>query len=215
MRRSVEVMSSKREQSITVRAIGYFLSGLAVYVLLNQFSLGLNFDNLIRTVFVDLIIFAVWESISNRWLWKTGLYRSLLGIRTPFVRGRWEGYIKSSYDDFASQLPIVLEIEQSSRSIELNYYDANSIAKDLLSDFTAHEGSSPRLICVYRNEPTELKYEKFQIHYGTLILTFDEKRTELNGVYFNYYQERPTYGEIHAVLKNRKLLHCFEKKTGN
>jgi hypothetical protein len=41
-------MSSKREQNIAIRAIGYFVSGLAVYVLLNQFSLNLNFDNLVR-----------------------------------------------------------------------------------------------------------------------------------------------------------------------
>lgn len=195
---------------MAIRLASYFIVGFIIYLILNRFSLQVDIDNIIRSAFIDLIIFAMWEFAFNRWLWKTRFMRLILGIKTPYVYGRWKGYVRSSHDNFQTKFPIVIEIHQTHRSIAVTYYDERAISRSLVTEFVIEEGSLPKLFCVYRNEPIVADQKELQIHYGTMILTIPSERTKIKGVYFNHYLQRGTYGQLYVELESRKLKYCYE-----
>lgn len=201
-------MINQENEDFAIKIVGYFLTGLIIYLLLNRFSLKLNVDNLIRAAFLDFIIYSLWGFAFRRWLWRTKFMRTILGIRTPYIHGRWKGYIRSSYDNFKTQFPVVIEIHQVFKSMHLTYYDERAISHGLLTKFIIEKGTPPKLLCVYQNEPL-VASQKLQIHYGTMILTISHEANEIKGVYFNYYLQRGTYGEIYVKLESRKLKHAF------
>jgi len=198
-------MPSKSSGALAVKLGGYFLLGLIIYLLLNHFSLQIDVDNLIRSAFIDLIIGVFWEFVFNRWLWRTRVFRTILNIKTPYIHGRWKGHIKSSFDNFQTQFPIVIEICQTYKSTQLTYYDQRSMSRALVTEFFMEEGALPKLLCIYRNEPTVAHKKNLQIHYGTMILTIPSNWTKISGVYFNYFLQRETYGELSIELEHRKL----------
>lgn len=193
--------------------VGYFLVTLITYLFLNGFSLRINIDNLVRSACISLIISAIWRFAFNRWLWRTKFMKSILGIKIPYIHGRWKGYIKSSFDNFQSQFPIVIEIHQMYRSMHLTYYDERAMSRGLVTKFIVEEGASPKLFCIYRNEPIVASQKKLQIHYGTMALTVDCVGNKIKGVYFNYYLQRKTYGELYIEFESRDLKHAFETKV--
>jgi hypothetical protein len=194
--------------NFATKIIGFSLLGLIIYLILNGFSLYINIDNIIRSVFLDVIISSLWESTFQRWFWKVSLIRVILGIKTPYIHGRWKGYLKSSFDNFKTQFPIVIEIHQIYKFIRLTYYDEKAVSHGLLARFIIEEGTQPKLLCVYRNEPIVASQE-LQMHYGTMILTISREANEMRGVYFNYYLQRGTYGELYVKLESRKLQYKF------
>lgn len=202
--------SKNSNESFAIQLVGYFLTALIIYLLLNRFSLRVDIDNIIRSAFIGLIIYAIWQFAFNRWLWRTKFMRAILGIKIPYIHGRWEGYIKSSHDNFQTQFPVVIEIHQTYKSTHLMYYDKRALTRGLVTEFITDEGSSPKLLCTYRNEPIVASQKELQIHYGTMILTGTNGWTKIKGVYFNYYLQRGTYGELYVEFESRKLKHAFE-----
>lgn len=196
-------------ESIAVQLVGYFLTTLVIYSLLNKFSLTIDIDNIVRSAFIGVIIYTIWRFAFDRWLWRVPFLKVLSGINKPYVHGRWRGYIKSSYDNFQAQFPIVIEIEQTYRSTSLTYYDERALSRGLVTEFITEASASPRLFCIYRNEPAVASQQELQMHYGTMILSITNSGTRISGVYFNYYLQRGSYGELNVSLESRKLKHGF------
>ena len=195
--------------SIVTKLVGYFLTTLIIYFFLNNFSLSPDIDNIIRSAFISVIIYTIWRFIFNKWLWRVTFIKVLAGVKKPYLHGRWEGYLKSSHDNFKTQVPIVIEIEQTYKSTCLTYYDERALSRGLVTDFITEEGASPRLFCIYRNEPAVANQRELQMHYGTMILNVAGNAESIAGVYYNYYLQRGTYGELFVSLVNRKLKHGF------
>ena len=198
------------DQSSAVQLVGYFLVTLIIYIFLNKFSLQIDIDILIRSAFISLIISAIWKFAFNRWLWRTKFMKAILNIKKPYIHGRWKGHIKSSHDNFQKRSTIVIEIHQTYKSIYFTYYDERALSRGLVTEFIMEEGASPKLFCIYRNEPIVATQKELQIHYGTTILTITDGGTKIKGIYFNYYLQRGTYGELYVELESRELKHTFE-----
>jgi hypothetical protein len=202
-------MSYEHENStITIKLLGYVLVSLITYLLLNDFSLSVDKENLILSTYIGIILYEIWDVILDKWLWKLGIVKSILNIKVPYVQGRWVGQLKSSYDNFHNEFPIVIEIQQTYRSMKITYYDRRAISHILVSKFIIEESLSPKLFCIYRNEPVVATIEQFQIHYGTMILNFQNNK-EIKGTYFNNFLQRKTYGELSLGLETRKLKFSF------
>ena len=196
-------------KSLGTQLFGKILIAIVVYLFLNKFSLEINIDNVIKSAFISIIITEISKSVFNRWLWRTGAVRSILSIKKPYVQGRWNGYIRSSYDNFHTKFPIIIEIHQTYISTHLTYYDERAISRGVVTAFIVEEGASPKLYCIYRNEPIVATKKGLQMHYGTMILTVTNGGAKIKGVYFNYYLQRSTYGELFIELESRKLTHGF------
>ena len=201
-------MVDKHKESLPIQLIGYLITSLIIYLILNKFSLQIDLDNILQSASLGLVIYAIWEYIFNIWLWRTKLIRFILAIKTPYIHGRWKGYIKTSHDNFEKQFSIIIEIHQTFKSMNLTYYDEKSVSKGLINEFILEEGRIPKLFCIYRNEPITAGSEKLQIHYGTMILTVT-KKTNIKGVYYNHYIQRETFGELFVEFENKKLECAF------
>lgn len=188
------------------------LIAFAAYLLINGFSLDFDLNQLVNAAFISVVITSVLTFSVNRWLWKNRCIRWILGIDTPTIAGRWEGYIRSSYDNFVRRYPIVVEIHQTNQETHLTYFDERATSRSLSTDFEIEEGAPPKFMCIYRNEPMRAE-EDLQMHYGTMILIIDQAKREMNGTYFNHQQQRRTYGQIHLKLQSKKLMHTFGNRS--
>jgi len=188
------------------------LIALAAYLFINGFSLDFDLNHLVNAAFISVVITSVLTFLVNRWLWKTRFIRWVLSIDTPVIAGRWEGYIRSSYDDFAGRYPVVVEIHQTNQETRLTYFDERATSKSLSTDFEIEEGAPPKFMCIYRNEPV-MAEEDLQIHHGTMILVIDQAKRQMNGTYLNHQQQRRTYGQIHLRLQGKKLMYTFGTRS--
>lgn len=137
------------------------------------------------------------REITERYLWKSAFFRSILGIDIPYIEGRWEGHIKSSYSDYDQEHEIALEIFQTLDNVVVHYYDDNAHSYSLMAGFASeHEGGPVKLYAIYRNVPHRSDYEGLNMHNGAMELTIRPQVREISGVYYNNPRERDTYGQI-------------------
>ncbi len=198
-------------RKIVNRITEYILITIVVYIIINHFSLSFSFDNLIRSAFIGVILESIWNYTLEKVLWKNSIIRLIFNIKMPIIHGRWEGYVKSSFDDFKKEFPVVLEIFQTYSTLKITYYDERAVSHTIASRLIIEEGKPSQLFCIYRNEPYEVRGEldsKLGTHYGAMILTLLGNK-ELKGVYFNNPVERGTYGKIYLKFKSRNLKGSF------
>lgn len=189
----------------------YILITFVVYIIINRLSLSFSFDNLVRSAFIGVVIETIWSYVLEKFLWKCSIIRSIFNIITPIIYGRWEGYVKSSFDNFKKQFPVALEIFQTYSTLKITYYDERAVSHTIASRMIIEEGKPPQLLCIYRNEPYEIKGERdsaLRTHYGAMILTL-LGNDRLKGIYFNNPVERNTYGKIYLKFKSRELKGTF------
>jgi len=189
----------------------YILISIFVYIIINHFSLSFNFDNLIRSAFIGVILELIWNYTFEKVLWRNSIIRLIFNIKTPVIHGRWEGYVESSFDNFKKKFPVVLEIFQTYSTLKITYYDKRAVSHTIASRLIIEEGKPSQLLCIYRNEPYEVRGERdstLRTHYGVMILTLLGNR-KLMGIYFNKPVERSTYGKIYLEFSSRNLKRAF------
>lgn len=188
----------------------YLLIVVAFYVFDNDLATDFSASALyhaassgIGVAFVGLVIF-------TRYIWHIRFVRVLFRIRTPYIQGRWEGYIKSSFSKHEVEHPVVVEVWQTLTSIVIWYYDGNAVTRSLLADFAFEaEGGPLRLYCVYHNRPIRTDQKKLTAHTGVMDLCVLPSEDKIIGIYYNNAHERPTYGEIVIRFAQRKRLGVF------
>ncbi|MHB9131154.1 MAG: Cap15 family cyclic dinucleotide receptor domain-containing protein [Armatimonadota bacterium] len=152
-------------------------------------------------------------SIINTYVWRLRLFRKLVGIKTPCIIGRWEGYIKSTYTNHEIEHKAVVEIWQTLNRIYVWYYDQNAITNSLVADLTLDaEGGPMKIYCVYRNQPIRTDDKNLQVHHGVMELFVDDDSKKIHGIYYNNPFQRSTYGEMHLEFCGRKLCKTFESQ---
>jgi hypothetical protein len=205
-------MAIKNNKSLlTTYIIIYLISLVATYFIDQGITLKVEPVPLLKAVssaFGPMFV-GVW--VINKYAWRWYWFRKILGIKLPYIHGRWKGYIRSSFTQHSVRNPIVIEIWQELDEIRLWYFDKNAVTKSLIAGFALeHEAAPPRLYCVYYNEPIRTDQKKLQPHNGVMEFFITSKDKQMKGVYYNNPHQRPTYGEIHLEFVNRKLLGGFE-----
>lgn len=116
----------------------------------------------------------------------------------PYLEGEWEGYIKSSFDNYVNEIPITrCIIKQNSKMIsivfEMNQSDSYSI--NAIMDFSKINGIT--LEYEYINIPKIEENGTLNVHFGKN--KFIIKDNELEGEYFN--KQRLTNGKVYLKKK--------------
>lgn len=143
-------------------------------------SLGLVFTGVFGTV--------------ERWGWKMPVIRSLLGINTPNLAGRWEGNILSSYDDHDEAVPITVEVRQTWFRISIYLQTENSSSESLTASMLVNGSHHVRLSYEYENNPDPDSPKTMSRHLGTAVLR-NREEANLEGYYYSD-QHRQQAGRI-------------------
>ena len=120
----------------------------------------------------------------EKWIWK---FDPL--IKIPYIAGKYEGTIKSSYDQVLRSATI--QIKQTFLSVDVTLETeesgSRSVSGTIEDIFGSHE-----LIYTYLNEPKAQVRDRSAIHYGTATFILVEKN-HLKG---SYYTDRNTSGDM-------------------
>lgn len=141
-------------------------------------------------------VFTIIFVIFNRWLWKLPFFKWTGIIIADDLNGEWEGKVKSSYDDFKSDVYAKLIIEQSATKIKIFGQFNESKSVSIHENFGKSEiHNQVALFYFFRNQPEYDAKKTMAIHEGSAILTYNKTKDTLTG---NYYsgRDRNNYGTI-------------------
>ena len=173
--------------------------------------LGIDLKLFIRSIFSAFGPAFFIIILINKYIWRNGWFRKIAGIQIPYIHGRWEGYIKSTYTKHKEKHAVVVEFWQTLQKIRVWYYDENAITHSLIADFMlATEGGPMSVLCIYRNKPIRTHQKTLQQHHGVMELFVDDEAQEIHGIYYNNPHERSTHGEIYLKFVGRSLGKKFK-----
>lgn len=149
-------------------------------------------------------------SLFDKYFWAWPIFRWLGLIDFPDLRGRWEGEIVSSYENEKTTLPAVIEIKQTSSSIQVYLYAEESKSKSLSTSLEKDDDGVDLLRYGYINQPDSLSIDSMHIHYGSAQLRYYSDMEQLTGEYFTS-KERVTHGKLIFNYSSKELLGRFTK----
>ena len=132
-------------------------------------------------------------TLFDRIFWKSSLVRKTGLVKTPNLKGNWEGTLVSSYDDFKERHRVEVHIEQTWTKIVIIFRTSNSTSQSVMAGFITQIPSEIMLTYEYRNEPRTLAKETMHAHDGTAWLIW--KNEKLEGSYYTG-RDRKNHGEI-------------------
>lgn len=130
--------------------------------------------------FITIILFTIYE----RCLWRYNPFN-----RTPKLHKKYEGTLKSTYDNKVRNIYVTVNQTLFGTSITVKTDESQSYTVTANFDIT---DNYKRLIYTYHNEAKAEYNERSPQHYGTTILDVENKN-ELTG---KYYTDRKTTGDI-------------------
>jgi hypothetical protein len=194
-------------------AIQYLLIVLLIYLYDNDFNTSLDLQHLYSAASSGLGVAFIGVILFNRYLWRARIVRAIFKIKTPYVQGRWEGHIKSSYSKHQVEHPVVVEFWQTMTTIILWYYDGNAVTRGLFAAFAFEaEGGPLRLYCIYQNQPIRTDQKSLKAHTGVMELFVLPSEDKMVGIYYNNAHERPTYGDMTLRFVSRRRLGTFRSE---
>lgn len=172
-------------------------------------------SNLTANIIIDSCFFAVGPTIIginvfNKYIWKFGFIRKLFAIELPYIEGRWEGTLLSTYTQHKKKHKIVIEFHQTLTRTSVWYYDENAVTHSMIADTVLDEEGGPaKILCIYDNNPI-INRDKLVRHIGVMELFVLADENRIKGTYFNNPIQRNTYGEIDLKLVSRKRKKVFK-----
>ncbi|MEO8666170.1 MAG: hypothetical protein ABI462_11815 [Ignavibacteria bacterium] len=140
------------------------------------------------------LIFTFLFWIFNNYLWKVFIKINI--IKTPNLNGNYEGFLKSSYDEFNAKLSVKLTVKQSWTQILITQVTETSKSCSIIASVLMHKKCDPVLIYSYQNDPgITTSTPTMHMHYGTCEHTFDKAKETFNATYYSG-RDRNTIGEI-------------------
>ena len=138
-------------------------------------------------------VFGLLFWLFNKWLWKWWSWFGLINF--PNLNGKWEGILKSSYDNFKNKLSATLIIKQTATNIKIQGEFNQSESSSSSAHFDWNEFDN-RIVLYYfyQNKPNN-NQEKLHQHDGAMKLVYNKDKKKLLGNYLNG-KDRNTYGEI-------------------
>lgn len=132
----------------------------------------------------------------DRFLWKHKIFRGLGIIIADDLNGKWVGIVKSSYDDFSSEIPAELQIEQTATNIKVCGTFNQSKSVSIHENFGRSEiDNQTALFYFFRNEPKYDAPKGMAIHEGSVKLTYNPADDSLTGYYYSG-RDRNNHGTI-------------------
>ena len=213
-------MKSPIKKYIKIYLYIYVLTVIIVFVIKNIFVLGnqgITIKSGIRaTNIIDACFFAVGPAIVginifNKYIWKLSLIRKLFSIDLPYIEGRWEGTLLSTYTQHKKKHKIVIEFSQTLTRTAVWYYDENAITHSVIADTVLdEEGGPPKVLCIYDNNPIINRDAGLRRHIGVMELFVLADENKIKGTYFNNPVQKNTYGEINIKFVSRERLKIFK-----
>jgi len=133
--------------------------------------------------------------IFDKWLWKYPLMRSLGIVQVPNLSGKWNGVLRSSYDNYKTEYPISLDIRQTWTHLLVKLRAEKSSSYSIIGGIVVGDGKPAMLSYDYLNEPLpDAIPETMHMHRGMVHLALMEDGS-LDGVYFTG-RSRNTFGRM-------------------
>lgn len=141
---------------------------------------------------ISITSFLVVMFINFAWRWK--IFRVWL-VPFPNLNGCWNGFIKSSYKNACSEIPIKVKIKQTFLHIQVRFQSKESKSNSIVAAFNIDKDRDIVQLCYsYQNDPKATLQKKSPIHYGSVILDIDEDNNSMDGL---YWTTKNTTGEIY------------------
>jgi len=137
--------------------------------------------------------YGLFYSIFDQKLWKISFVRRALKI--PNLNGLWEGYVKSSYNNFQSELKAEMDIHQTWTKMSIAMRTQNSKGYSLNS-MIVNTSNEMTLSFEFFNEPKTAAPSSMHMHRGTARLSIDPNVKSLNGEYYTG-RDRNNFGVLH------------------
>lgn len=198
----------------------YIITVIIVFVVKNIFALSISGfllrDNITAKKIIDACFWAVGPAIVginifNKYIWKIPIIRKIFSIDLPYIEGRWEGTLFSTYTQHKKEHKIVIEFSQTLTRTSVWYYDENAITHSVIADTVLDEEGGPaRVLCIYDNNPIINRDTELRRHIGVMELFVLADENSIKGTYFNNPVQRNTYGEIDIKFISRKRLKIFK-----
>lgn len=198
----------------------YILVAVVTFLLRNIFILNpqgisLQSDVTVKRI-IDACFFAVAPAlvgidIFNKYIWKISFIRRMFSIDLPYIEGRWEGTLLSTYTQHKKKHKIVIEFNQTLTRTSVWYYDENAITHSVVADIILNEDGGPaKVLCIYDNNPIKNRDVGLHRHIGVMELFVLADEDKIRGTYFNNPIQKNTYGEINVEFISRKRLKVFK-----
>jgi len=137
----------------------------------------------------------VFFRIFDVYVWKWSLLHTLGVVKTPDLNGQWRGHLRTSYDEHSKDHQVNLTINQSWTRIEFLLRTKSSRSHSLIAGILTKSLGCTQIVYQYQNDPHGDAVSTMNAHYGTTILNFDLKKTQLEGEYYSG-RGRNNYGTI-------------------
>lgn len=149
----------------------------------------------------------------SRFGWKTNIARATGASKSPDFSGKWDGYIKTSYDGHIPETALhesndpeadmqrvaaSLHIKQTWRKISIHLSTDNSESDSTGATVLTQDGRWPSLTYQYGNKPDADTEPSMASHDGTADLSLKQDREQdvLEGFYYTG-PGRENYGEMY------------------
>jgi hypothetical protein len=142
----------------------------------------------------SLAFYGALYALFDRHLWRYRLTRALGLVKTPNLNGRWRGYLKSSFDRYATRHPVMVQISQTWTQISVFLSTATSVSWSCVAVVQVSDPEGVALVYQYQNEPLFNAARNMHMHYGTAMLRMSNGRS-LTGDYYAG-RDRGTVGQI-------------------
>lgn len=163
-----------------------------IYLYLDRKQVSLSYWVSAPSVFG---VFGFLYIIFNEWLWKWSVLHKIGLVKVPAVSGKWVGHLKSSFDDYQSEIKITISIYQSwTDLLVVLETDASSSFSQSASVIT----SNPHCTTItygYVNSPSLASLDTMHMHEGTTTLLLRKNSNSMKGTYYSG-RDRNNVGDI-------------------
>lgn len=141
-------------------------------------------------------IYAALFFLFDRVIWKWKIFRYLGIVVADDLNGRWEGVIKSSWDNFQSDISAEFQIKQTATTIKVRGRFNQSRSVSVHEHFGHNEmHDQTALYYFYKNDPNYDATPTMAMHEGSTILLHNKEDDTLTGYYFSG-RDRHNHGTI-------------------
>lgn len=132
----------------------------------------------------------------DKFFWKFRIFKKLGIIIADDLNGTWEGTVKSSYDNFKTDIRAELIIKQTATNIKIRGIFNQSKSVSVHENFGKSEiDNQTALYYFFRNEPQYDAVKTMAIHEGSVKLLYNPIDETLTGYYYSG-RDRNNHGTI-------------------
>lgn len=171
-----------------------YIRAIIVIAILVFFACCLFKLSILKSISYSISITSVLVVVFINFAWKWNIFKGWL-VPFPNLNGCWNGFIKSSYKNACSEIPIKVKIKQTFLHIQVGFQSEESKSNSIVAAFNIDKDRGIVQLCYsYQNDPKATLQEKSPIHYGSVILDIDEDNNSMSG---QYWTTRNTTGEMY------------------